>query len=116
MELNQVKKILIINLGGIGDLLLSLPAVSAIRQHYNKGVDCSFDIVVVRRSVEIMKGTGLFNNVYMYNKKFYVLIKLLWKLRKVKYDLVVNMRTIASGFGAPPSAGLRGRLDLVVLR
>jgi heptosyltransferase-2 len=97
MGLNNIKKILIINLGGIGDLLLSLTALRALREKYREAV---IDILVVSRTVELIKDTGFFNSIFVLSKKDKGFLSLLLQLRKNRYDVVVNMRTILSWFGA----------------
>lgn len=97
MELDKIKKILIINLGGIGDLLLSLTAVKALREKYK---DAVIDILVVGRTFELIKDAGLFNAIFVLRKEDKMSLSFLLQLRKNNYDVVVNMRTILSWLGA----------------
>ena len=91
--LKDVKKILIINLGGIGDMLLSFPAVGALRAAYK---DASIDVLVVERVYELVKDSGVFDNIFIYKKGKLGNAWLLSALRKNNYDLAVNMRTMVS--------------------
>ena len=99
MKLHNINKILLINLGGIGDLILSTSAVKPLREKY---IDSQMDLLVVERCVELMKSYGFFNNIYVYpeTKNILKIINLLLKLRKNKYDLVINMRTVVSWLSA----------------
>ncbi|MBP7055766.1 MAG: glycosyltransferase family 9 protein [Candidatus Omnitrophica bacterium] len=97
MELKGINKIIIFNLGGIGDLLLSFPAVKALRQTYP---GASIDIVVVERVKELALDLGLFSDVLVYRKNFLADLSLFVSLGRKGYDLGINMRTIVSFFSA----------------
>lgn len=97
MVLQNVKKILIINLGGIGDLLLSLPAIKALRASYK---DARIDIVVVDRVHELVRDAGLFDRVFLYKRSGFENLSLCMRLRRNRYDLAINMRTIVSWLSA----------------
>ncbi|MDD5729762.1 MAG: glycosyltransferase family 9 protein [Candidatus Omnitrophica bacterium] len=93
MELNNIKKILVINLGGIGDLLLSQPALRALRQQYKGAV---IDVLLVERAARLVGDYRIFDNIFIFRKNIFALSGLLLKLRKNKYDLAINMRTMLS--------------------
>ena len=97
MELNNIKKILIVNLGGIGDLLLSFPAIKPLKEKY---VGCSFDAFVVERAVGLSRDFKVFDNVFAYRPGIFAMLKLFVRLRNNHYDLVINMRTMVSRLGA----------------
>lgn len=96
------KKILIINLGGIGDILLSTPALKALRRHY---VDSRISMLVVPRSYELVKDLTFVDEVFIMPSRFSLKsfcleifsdLKLLVILRKKHFDLAINMRTLVS--------------------
>ena len=66
MEIKQaeVKRILIINLGGIGDLLLSVPALRALRRLYQEAQIC---FLVVPRAVELVKEFDFIDEVISFS-------------------------------------------------
>lgn len=97
MVLKDVRKVLIVNLGGIGDLLLSLVAVAALRGAYGSA---TVDAMVVDRAREAAARSGLFNEVYAYKGGIAEKISLLNRLRGKRYDLAINMRTMTSALGA----------------
>ncbi|MBU0605091.1 MAG: glycosyltransferase family 9 protein [Candidatus Omnitrophica bacterium] len=97
MELKDVKKILIINLGGIGDILLSLVSVRALRGAY-KGA--TIDILVVDHVGEFAGTSGLFDDIFLYKTCIPKNLSLFMGLGQNRYDLVVNMRTMVSALGA----------------
>jgi heptosyltransferase II len=87
-------KILIINLGGIGDLILSTAALKPLRERYKNS---RIDLLAVNRAVEFMRSYNIFDNIYTYNPgSLTSFLKLLLSLRKNRYDLAMNMRTIVT--------------------
>lgn len=91
-------KILIVNLGGIGDVLLSTPALRALKNNFPQA---QISILVVPRVYEIVKGLSYIDNIFIFYKgyspislfkNFFTLLA----LRKRHFDLLLNMRTIVS--------------------
>lgn len=97
MELKNVKKILIINLGGIGDILLSLAAVRALCGAYKGAV---VDSMVVKRAGGLVESTGFFNEIFLYRGGLSWDLPLFMRLRRKRYDLVINMRTMVGALSA----------------
>ncbi|MCM8763264.1 MAG: glycosyltransferase family 9 protein [Candidatus Omnitrophica bacterium] len=94
-EINY-KKILVINLGGIGDLLLSTPALRALK---NKFSDAKISLLVVPRAYELVKDFAFIDEVFIFHKtlrKIFKNFKVLFDLRKEHFDLAINMRTLVS--------------------
>jgi ADP-heptose:LPS heptosyltransferase len=94
----KIKKILIINLGGIGDILLSTPALKALRSSYP---DSRLYLLVAGSVVEFAKRLPYIDEVFIFNLKEGVMelvrnVMVLSILRKHKIDLAVNMRTLVS--------------------
>jgi len=97
-----MQKILIINLGGIGDFLLSLPAVRGVKKRYPDAILC---LLTTGMIAEVACRYNIFNNIYQLKlndkprfplwKTFYNFM-LLIKLRFMKFDLAINMRTLVS--------------------
>lgn len=87
--------ILVVNLGGIGDILLSLPALKALKAETSAKVS----ILVVKRVADFVKGLDCIDEVYELDnnpKSFFKDIVMLLALRWQHYDLSINMRTIVS--------------------
>ena len=87
----QFKKILIVNLGGIGDFLLSVPALKAMR---NAFADARISLLATPRIHDLVKRYGCIDDIFEIN------LKTLMILRSRKYDIAVNMRTMVSRYGA----------------
>lgn len=95
-------KILIVNLGGIGDMLLSLPSLKALKNSYP---DSKISMLVSPKIYTFVKGLSYVNEVFMFDLEYGGIMFLdkavlnlltLITLRKKKFDLAVNMRTLVS--------------------
>ncbi len=95
-----MQKILIINLGGLGDILLSLPALKALRQRHEKA---EISLLVMRRVLKMAEKISLIDKAYALSPKagcFLANAALLLKLRSRHFDLAINMRSLISDSGA----------------
>lgn len=98
LDKNNLNKILIINLGGIGDILLSTPALSALKNKFPKA---QISMLVVPRVYELVKDSCYIDNSFLFHKRNSLISFLrnlitLFILRKMHFDLAINMRTIVS--------------------
>lgn len=94
--------VLVINLGGIGDVLLSIPALKALRELYS-GAEIS--MLVTPSVSEVLKKSPYVDSIYTFflqyggavpiGKIFHNGLTLL-SLRRKHVDLAINMRTISS--------------------
>ena len=96
------KKILIINLGGIGDFLLSTPALRALRILYPKD---EISILISLKVYELAEDSPYIDNAYSFDIGYGGIIhfgkilnntKVLLTLRKEHFNLAINMRTLVS--------------------
>jgi heptosyltransferase II len=96
------QKILIINLAGIGDLLLSIPALKALRSAFPQAKIC---LLTTAKVYEIAKDFTFIDEVLCLKLNYggRLGISNLWgqiislvKLRLENFDLAVNMRTLVS--------------------
>ncbi|MDD5432862.1 MAG: lipopolysaccharide heptosyltransferase II [Candidatus Omnitrophica bacterium] len=96
----EVKKILFITLSNIGDCLLTLPALDALKQKF-PGVKIS--VLVGERPKEIFENDPSIDKVLVFNKraKLREKIKLFIQLRKEKFDMVVDLRNSFFGIFLP---------------
>ncbi len=101
-----LKKILIVNLGGMGDLLLSEPAVRALRRAYPAS---RFAILVTPKVLMVAENMGLFDDLFVFHmgyggaipfNRIFQDLALIKKLRNERFDVIINMRTIVSGVSA----------------
>jgi heptosyltransferase-2 len=102
IEPKQAKRILIINLGGIGDILLSIPALKALRRLY---YHAEINLVTVPRVFELKESLSFIDKVFTlsFERKLSMMLQNLNKLlafRKGEFDIAINMRTIVSNWSA----------------
>ncbi len=109
--------VLVINLGGMGDVLLSSPALRALRMHLSEGL---LWMLVSRRASEMARYLGLADGVSVLDVGYggvtsplgaVSALGELLSLRRRRFDLAVNMRTLASGAGAWKMRLLLGFID-----
>jgi heptosyltransferase-2 len=95
-KIENIKKILVINLGGIGDVLLSTPALRGLKACFP---DARISLLAVPRVMELAKDLPYIDEVFVLDMKFASIIKepfLLFKLRSRRFDLAINMRTLVT--------------------
>jgi len=100
-------KILFIRFDVLGDMIISLPLFRAVRTNLSSS---RIDIICSFRNNSIIQQSGYVNNTYITTKNPFRNILLIFRLRKVKYDLIVNLVTrpsltygILAGFIGPNS-------------
>lgn len=97
VDIESVRNILIINLGGIGDVLLSIPALRALRQEYPRGY---IALLTVPRSKTVIDNLKLIDRIIPFELSFSGLLELKRNLGEKRFDLAINMRTITSFISA----------------
>ena len=91
MRLGNIHKILFITLSNIGDVILTLPLLSALKDNFpNRKID----VVVGSRPREIFTKDPGINRVFTYNKHMKLKEKrdFIKRLKAERYDLAVDMR------------------------
>ena len=88
----EIHKILFITLSNIGDVVLTLPVLSALKDNFK---DADIDVVVGPRPKEIFVKDPRVRRMFVYDKHARIMDKIgfIRKLRKERYDLAVDMRT-----------------------
>ena len=89
--MRDVNKILVVTLSNIGDVVLTLPVIGALRESFK---DAAIDVLVSPRAQEIFKGDPRIGNTYIYDKFASPVskLRLILRLRQKKYDLLVDLR------------------------
>ncbi len=97
-----INKILIVNLGGMGDFLLSLPALTAIKNRYPQS---HITVLISDKALGLAKRMDFIDRIVILCPRS--LWRMIFKglgevffLRKEKFDLAVNMRSISSSLSA----------------
>lgn len=87
-----MRRILFITLSNIGDAVLTTPALEALHQRFP---EASMDLVADSRSSSIFAHCPYRDHIFHKNKKagWRGLVNLVRRLRRTRYDLVVDLRT-----------------------
>ncbi len=101
-----MKRILIIQTAFLGDVVLATPLAETLHHAFN---DAKIDFLIRKGSESLFNHHPFLNNILIWDKKkdkYRNLIRLLFQIRKNKYDLVINcQRFAASGLLAGLSRG-----------
>lgn len=94
---NKIKKILVISLSNIGDVVLTFPTLDAIKKEFPQA---SMDLIVGPKAGSLVLGNPSFRKVFIYDKKqpLGVTLKWIYQLILQKYDLAVDLRNTAIPF------------------
>lgn len=110
----NIKKILVVQLGGIGDLFLSAPALKALREHYPQA---TLTMMITARSKMINSYFPYIDEIRMLDmqyggvvrlNKIWHIISTLYKVRKEKFNLAINLRSISTKTSARKMKALLG--------
>lgn len=89
----EKSKILFITLSNVGDVILSLPALDSLIAAYPKA---EITVLCGRRAEGLFEGNFYIKKCIVYNNKnFFDRLKLLFELKKDKYELVVDLKNSA---------------------
>lgn len=91
MDKSKIKRILVITLSNIGDIILTTPAIEALLSEFP---GARLDVMVGPSGKDLFSAHGKISSCVIYDKKSSPLrkIKLFVKLLKKRYDLVVDLR------------------------
>lgn len=91
IDKTKVKRILLITLSNIGDIILTTPSVEAIIRQFP---EASLDVMVGPSGADIFRCHKKIRDVIVYDKKTSLLDKrkLLFALRRKKYDFVADLK------------------------
>ncbi len=96
-RLEGIKKILVIKLRHLGDVLLTTPVVSALKKRFE---GAEIDAYIYKEAAPMLEGHPGISNLILYDREwkrqgFFLKMakeaKILSQLRKKKYDLVINL-------------------------
>src|SRR3989338_8829080 len=92
MKLSNIRKVLFITLSNIGDVILTLPVLSALRDNFP---DAKIDILVGPRPEQVFRKDPRVNKIFAYDKHAALRDKagFIKRLRNERYDLAVDMRS-----------------------
>lgn len=85
---SKLRKVLFLRPEKIGDMVISFPVFDGLKQHFPH---IKISILGSPRNLPIIKNDPRFDKIYLYTKKPTKDFKTLLKMRKGKYDCVVDM-------------------------
>ncbi|MBI5144514.1 MAG: glycosyltransferase family 9 protein, partial [Candidatus Omnitrophica bacterium] len=91
IDKSQVKRILVISLSNVGDIILTTPVIRALAKEFSTA---RIDVMVGPNGKEIFDHDPKVFKLIIYDKHMPIIQKrrLQLKLKKMKYDLVVDLR------------------------
>ena len=92
-------RFLIIQTAFLGDVVLATPLVEKLRAFYP---DDRIDFLLRKGNESLLKGHPLIDTVLVWDKqrnKTGNLLKMMWEVRRRKYDYVINVQRFASSLG-----------------
>ncbi|HBR15176.1 MAG TPA: hypothetical protein DD723_06515 [Candidatus Omnitrophica bacterium] len=91
---SRIKKILVISLSNIGDVILTFPVIDILKTELPAA---ALSLVIGPKAQSLFNGNPYLDKVYIYHKKQSPLdiLPWIWKLRKQRFDLVVDLRNTA---------------------
>ncbi len=121
-DLKDVNKILVIKMRHHGDVLLSSPLFSVLK---NRLPDAQIDAYIYEDTLPMLEGHLAITKYFLYDRKWKKLpllkklskeFALLWKLRKEKYSMVINLTEgdrgaiVAKFCNSPIRVGIDGKM------
>lgn len=93
----SIKKILVISLSNIGDIILTLPVMDVLHQNFPKA---AISVVVGPKGSPLFKGNNDLAKIYVFQKRQHWLktLRFLGELRRENFDWVVDLRNTAMPF------------------
>ena len=97
LERSKIKRILVVSLTNIGDVILTLPVVDILKRDFPSS---EISISIGPKAATLFSQNPHLKNVYIYDKKQSTLKTIAWmfELRREKFDLVVDLRNSAIPF------------------
>lgn len=91
IDKNKIRRILVITLSNIGDIVLTTPVIEVLLREFPQR---KVDVMVGPAGEDIFRAYAGIDNVFIYKKKsaFIEKYRLFLKLRRMKYDLVVDLK------------------------
>ena len=106
------KRILFLRFDALGDMILSFPIFRATRTALP---DSKIDVLCSPQNITILKGSNLANTLLVAGKNPLNLVKLMYRIRRKNYDVVVNLVTrpsftfgLLARLGGPKSVRIAG--------
>ena len=107
-DVGPKRRVLVFHIGSLGDTLVALPAMWAVRDHFGDSHMCLLTKTSARPGIpvgeDILQGSGLFDDFILFNgdyhaygrnltstEKAWGALKLWWRLRQGRYDTAIYL-------------------------
>ncbi len=87
-SLPPVRKVLFMRYDRLGDMILSIPAIRAVRERHP---NAQVDMLASRKNGILLEGTGLVDNIIFHHGNAIHSFGLIRLLRKTGYDYIINL-------------------------
>lgn len=94
LDIKKNYKILVVQMGRIGDLILLLPVIEALKKQ-NPNYEIHF--LASRHNYQALTSHPLIDKVHIYHKGIFNIFKLLWQLRQENFDIWLDAKAHRSG-------------------
>ena len=95
--MKATKNILVVDLGGIGDLILSIPFLRGIKKSFP---DCSVSVLCAKRAGDLLLSQPYIDKIYPTDMSPMNLLHTSFQMRKNRFDLAVNLMPETSLYAA----------------
>lgn len=101
LDKSKINKILVISLTNIGDVILTFPVIDILKRDFPSA---KLSVVIGPKAESLLQGNPHLDRVYLFDKHQSPLKSLSWvlRLRKKRFDLVVDLRNTAIPFMISP--------------
>jgi len=91
---SEIKKILVVSLTNIGDVILTFPVLDILKRDYPTA---ELSVVIGPKAESLFSGNSEFKKIYIFDKRQPALKTLKWvlSLRRERFNLVVDLRNTA---------------------
>lgn len=91
------KSILVVNFGGVGDLVISIPFLRGLKESFE---GCRVSLLCVARNGDILRRQPYIDDFYMTEMSVTEMMRTCLKLRKKRFDIAINLMPHTSFFAA----------------
>ena len=97
IDKTKIKKVLLITLSNIGDVIVSFPVIDVLRGEFPQA---QLSVVLGPKGESLLKSNPCIQQVYVFDKHqpFFRTFALVWRLSQERFDLVVDLRNTAIPF------------------
>ena len=92
IDKTAIKNILVVRFKGLGDILLSVPALRALKKNYP---NAHLTVLINKEAKEVLTGLSFIDEILLYDKKLYGgpsgFLRLVLELKRRKFDLTVDL-------------------------